>query len=364
MQIDDYNNAAVFSQFPVYGLNSVQKQAFLQQRLNWLTHHHAAHCPEYARLLTCIGEANSPMCNIEHIEQVPPVAARLFKDYGLKSIKDDEVFRLMRSSGTSGRQSQIYLDADSAKLQSQILVKTLQHWLGKQRRPMLIIDAKETMQNKNGMSARAAGLQGMSFFGRNHCYALDENMQLRIDEVKSFIERYHNQQIFIFGFTFIVWQQFIQALQSLGLKFNLQQAILIHGGGWKKMQQQAVDDKTFKQQINAQLGDVSVHDYYGMVEQTGTIYMQCEHGHLHCPVWSDVVVRDINSLAQLKNGQQGLLQVNSALPTSYPGHSILTEDLAVIHGEDDCPCGRLGKYFTLHGRVPNSQVRGCSDTFS
>ena len=51
------------------------------------------------------------------------------------------------------------------------------------------------------------------------------------------------------------------------------------------------------------------------------------------------------------------------LPRSYPGHSLLTEDLGVLLGEDDCPCGRKGKYFKVTGRVPRAEVRGCSDTY-
>jgi hypothetical protein len=52
------------------------------------------------------------------------------------------------------------------------------------------------------------------------------------------------------------------------------------------------------------------------------------------------------------------------LPTSYPGHSILTEDLGVIQGIDDDPGGWLGKRFSLLGRVPRTQLRGCSDTYA
>lgn len=32
--------------------------------------------------------------------------------------------------------------------------------------------------------------------------------------------------------------------------------------------------------------------YYGMVEQTGCIYMQCEYGHYHASNYSDVLIRD------------------------------------------------------------------------
>ena len=52
------------------------------------------------------------------------------------------------------------------------------------------------------------------------------------------------------------------------------------------------------------------------------------------------------------------------LPESYPGHSLLTEDEGVILGEDDCPCGRRGKYFKILGRLPQAEIRGCSDTYA
>lgn len=346
------------SELPIYSLDKADKQDWLTQRLLYLTQHHAENSSAYRKLL------NAAQTLPASIEDIPPVFARQFKDFELKSVPEAKIFKTMRSSGTNGAHSKIFLDTESAKQQSQILVKTLQHWLGKQRRPMLLIDSQQTLKANGAMSARAAGLQGLSFFGRNHCYALDENMQLDVAAITTFFEQYHDQNILIFGFTFIVWQQFIQQLQKLKLKFKLDAAVLIHGGGWKKMQQQAISDHQFKSAIKTQLGDIKVHDYYGMVEQTGTIYMQCEKGFLHTPVWSDILIRDVDSLNVLKNGAQGLVQVNSALPTSYPGHCILTEDLGRIIGEDDCQCGRKGKYFVIDGRVPKAEVRGCSDTFS
>jgi hypothetical protein len=54
----------------------------------------------------------------------------------------------------------------------------------------------------------------------------------------------------------------------------------------------------------------------------------------------------------------------SILPNSYPGHSLLTEDEGVLIGEDDCMCGRLGKYFKIVGRLKNAEIRGCSDTYA
>jgi len=57
-----------------------------------------------------------------------------------------------------------------------------------------------------------------------------------------------------------------------------------------------------------------------------------------------------------------VIQVLSVLPRSYPGHSLLTEDVGALLGEDDCPCGRLGRTLRVDGRLKSAEPRGCSDT--
>ena len=104
------------------------------------------------------------------------------------------------------------------------------------------------------------------------------------------------------------------------------------------------------QALREHLGIERVFNYYGMVEQGGSIFMECEHGHLHAPVFADVIVRDPITLAPLGPGQTGVLQVLSALPVSYPGHSLLTEDLGSLDGAG----------FRLAGRAPEADLRGCS----
>ena len=101
-----------------------------------------------------------------------------------------------------------------------------------------------------------------------------------------------------------------------------------------------------------------------MVEQTGCIYMQCEHGHLHASNFSDIIIRNPKDFSVASFGEKGIVQVVSLLPESYPGHSLLTEDEGVVLGEDDCPCGRKGKYFKILGRLKNAEIRGCSDTYA
>ena len=84
---------------------------------------------------------------------------------------------------------------------------------------------------------------------------------------------------------------------------------------------------------------------------------------MHSPSYSEVIVRNPISLLPSDVGHEGVVQVISILPMSYPGHSILTEDLGTVMGRDDCKCGRIGQYFVISGRIKDAEVRGCSDTY-
>ena len=198
-------------------------------------------------------------------------------------------------------------------------------------------------------------------------------MSVNFDAISDFIElcqqKYPDDPIFIFGFTFMIWQYFVKVLEQQNKNLDLSQVIVLHSGGWKKLQQQAVSNSEFKARlqrvVSKNKSQCKIHNFYGMVEQTGTVYVECESGFLHAPVWSDIEVKsfeNINKNAQIKT--QGVIQLSSLLPTSYPGHIILTEDIGTLHGIDNCSCGRNGKYFTVEGRLAKAETRGCSDTQS
>ena len=89
--------------------------------------------------------------------------------------------------------------------------------------------------------------------------------------------------------------------------------------------------------------------------------MECEQGHLHASIFSDIIIRNPENFSVCPIGETGFVKVLTPLATSYPGHSILTEDMGTLLGIDDCPCGRLGKYFRIDGRMAKAEIRGCSD---
>ena len=351
---------------PLYGLDSSEKKAILTRRLVELTSMHRRRCSAYDLMMRCITFDESTIGNYEEIPFLP---VRLFKDLTLKSIDDEEVVKTITSSGTSGQAvSKIYLDKETSTNQQKAMVKIVSDFIGGSRMPMLIIDCPSVVKDRRSFSARGAGILGFSLFGSKKIYALKDDMSLDIEGIDHFLSEHRGEKILLFGFTFMVWQHFYKELVRLrdehGLTFDLSNAVLIHGGGWKRLQSEAVDWVEFERALKDICGISKVHDYYGMVEQTGCIYMQCEYGHLHASVFSDVITRRAKDFSKCEFGEKGIIQVVSSIPESYPGHSLLTEDEGIMIGEDDCPCGRKGKYFRILGRLKNAELRGCSDTYA
>jgi phenylacetate-coenzyme A ligase PaaK-like adenylate-forming protein len=338
------------------------KQTMLQQELWALTSHHAEHCVPYKNLL------NALQCKIRPeaaIGELPFLPVRMFKHHELRSIPLSAVQKTLTSSGTTGQLvSKIYLDKDTAIYQSKTLTNIMKDFIGAKRLPMILIDSQSIIKNRQSFSARGAGLLGLMIFGRDHFYLLDENMQVRWQELEAFLAKHQAGPLLLFGFTFMVWQFLYQECVKHNMKLNLPNSILIHSGGWKKLLDMAVSNEVFKEKLGEQLGLQRIYNFYGMVEQVGSVFMECEQGHLHTPNFADVIVRDELSLEPCAIGQPGIMQVLSILPHSYPGHSLLTEDRGMLLGEDDCSCGRKGKYFRVEGRIPAAELRGCSDTYA
>ncbi len=346
---------------PEYSIENERKRDLLLSELNELTKFHYSNCLPYNNILTNL-ELNKTAA-FNYIEEVPYLPVRLFKTQKIQSIPDNEVLKFLTSSGTTNQQvSRIALNRETSLLQVKALASIITSYIGNKRLPMIIIDTDATIKNKSSMSARGAGLVGLSNFGRNHFFALDENMELKVDEFLSYVDKYNSEPILIFGFTFMVWQYLYKKLKDSGKKVDLSSAILIHSGGWKKLQDQAVSNEIFKSELFELLGIKKIYNFYGMVEQVGSIFMECEFGYLHTPNFAEILIRDYTTWQTLPAGETGVIQTLSILPKSYPGHSLLTEDLGTIIGIDNCPCGRKGTYFTVNGRVPKAELRGCSDT--
>ena len=268
----------------------------------------------------------------------------------------------MVSSGTSNQKpSVIYLDKNNAKNQVKVLGKIVSTIIGNKRLPMLIIDQDPRLASKLNFNARAAGIFGFSIFGKNHCYLLDKKNNIHYSALNNFLKNFGKEKFLVFGFTSLIYEKLIKNLSNDEFKFDFKNGILLHGGGWKKLEKLKISNKKFKQELLKKINLSNIYNYYGMVEQTGSIFVECNKcNHFIASVFSDIFIRD-KKFNITKNGDKGLIQLLSLLPTSYPGHNILTEDIGEIIPECKCDCSYKGKHFLVHGRAKESEVRGCSD---
>ncbi len=317
------------------------------KELGSLTQHHLKHCAAYARLFEKLKLKLPPYAALEEIPYLP---AGLFKSHELLSIPKEHVFKTLLSSGTTSTiPSRIFLDRETAQQQTAALAAIVTSFIGKERRPLLVVDTEEVIRDRTLFSARGAALVGMLLFGRDSFYLFDHDAAA----FETWQRQHKDEPWLIFGFTSLIWQA--------SLPLCPPGSILLHGGGWKKLETQGVSNEDFKAKLKSRSGIAHCHNFYGMVEQTGSIAMECEEGQLHTSDYSDILIRNQDTFKEAKRGEVGVIQTFSTLPKSYPGHSLLTEDLGFECGEDQCPCGRKGKTFQVVGRVPEAELRGCSD---
>jgi hypothetical protein len=226
---------------------------------------------------------------------------------------------------------------------------------------MIIIDKKLESDNLINLNARNTAIRGFSIFGKNHTYIINNSNEIDYNFLNLFLKEFGNSKFLVFGFTSDVFNFLIKKIDINKIKYDFRNGFLLHGGGWKKMEENKIDNKLFKKKLLDKIKIKNVFNYYGMVEQTGSIFIECKCGKFITSIFSDIIIRDEN-FNVLKKNKRGLIQLFSLLPTSYPGHSILTEDIGEIIDEHGCKkCDLKGKSFIVHGRAKQSELRGCSD---
>jgi hypothetical protein len=304
-----------------------------------------------------------------NIADLPYLPVGTFKASPPLALVDSEsIVRTLASSATTGQTpSRVVLDAATSRRMVKGVAAIASDFIGARRRPYLVIDAVETLAPGGDFGARAAAIQGLRPFATELvcCLKADPTGALQIDEPRllEFAAKWRATEVLAYGFTYVLWQHFVSPLRARGITLDMPNVRVLHSGGWKRLQEQAVTRTAFAAGVAQVFGcsNDRVLDFYGMVENVGVIYPDCEYGHKHVPAFAAVIVRDPLTLRPVEEGQQGLVQVCSVLPTSFPGFLVLTDDIAEVISYDGCACGRRGISFRFVKRVPQSEIRGCGN---
>lgn len=333
---------------------------FLGSLLDDLTQLHQGNCAPYRKIVESFFCEYQPKSSIE---QVPFIPIGLFKQIELKSVPSSSIVRTLKSSGTSGGTSSVFLDKVTAINQIKVLTEIFQQSVSSKKIPMIVADYERISNPGDSIDARAAAVKGFSIFASETHFLMNQNSKILINLLREIQEKYENSEVFFFGFTFVIWNDLLDKLEEEGIRLKFPKATLIHGGGWKKLLDLAVSNEEFKVRAKDRLGVNKVLNYYGMAEQTGSLYFECEESYLHTTPFGYIIIRDYKDLSVSENGEVGIVQLLSVIPRSYPGHSILTEDIGLVIGDDGCKCRKPGRYFKILGRLPEAEIRGCSDVY-
>ena len=343
----------------VFNFKKKERDKFFEKSFYELIKFHEKNCKNYSLILKKMGfQINKKAKSSE----TPPLPVSIFKDNKLYSCKEKKIVKKLFSSGTTGnKQSQIFLDAINSKVQTKVLVQIMEYFFGKKRMPMLIIEKKFEHKDRTNLLASQAAVNGFSILAKKTYFALHSNGQINLEEIEKFLEEFTDEKKIIFGFTNKVFQFFLEK-QNLPKNIQFKNCILLHGGGWKKIESKSMDPQKFKIELKKRYNFKKIVNYYGLIEQTGSIFVECNKcDAFKCSIYSDVYVRDENLKIEKKNNKEGLIQLMSLLPSSYPGNNILTEDLGVICPSQTCKCNFKGKRFKIKGRSKESEIRGCAN---
>lgn len=314
------------------------------------------HWPVQIRLATRV--ADLPYLPVGILKAQPPFAL----------VAPHEIKRVLTSSSTTGQMpSRIALDSSTARRMTKGAVAIAQDFIGSARRPYLVVDVPASVRGGPELGARGAAIQGLQPFANEVTYCLKPNQagDFTLDDNATFrfAESRGHAPALVYGFTYMIWRYLVEPLLAKNVNLGMAEVYILHSGGWKLLQNQAVDKQTFNQGVARVFGCCPdrVIDFYGMVENVGVIYPDCREGNKHVPVFADILVRNPLTLEPVSEGEQGIVQVVSVLPTSFPGNLLLTADVAKIVAYNGCRCGRPGVAFRFVGRVAKSEIRGCGN---
>ena len=341
-------------------INNIKDKNFLDKIKSRLKIHFNK-CIKYKQL---IQSRSIKITNIKSLIEVPFLHINDFKKNDLYSVHRSKIFKTLNSSSTTGNQpSKIYLDKQNSRDQQLVLKEIMKKILGPNRMPMLIIEKKPNLNDRNNFSAKYAAIFGFSIFGNNHTYLLDQNGEINYKDINLFLKKFNKDNFFIFGFTFTIFKYLIKKIDMSKINFSMANGILLHGGGWKKMEKYKINNSNFVNKIIKKNKIKKIYNYYGLIEQTGSIFLECENCRKFVTTEYSKVLTRRSDMSICNNNEVGVIQLISTVPTSYPGNSILVEDLGLIHGNHYCNNDNgERKCFSILGRLPKSEIRGCSDT--
>ena len=329
--------------------------------------YHMEKCPQYRQLAEGLNFSPDQLKTVDDLVKAPMVPTLYYKRHAMFSMPRWRMAMKVTSSGTSGKFSQIGFDWGCVFAEVPMVLRLgWKHGLIDPRPTNYVVLGYKPNQNNHTGVTRT--MFGLTFFAPpiRRSYALhyqDGAYVPDLDGCVRALERYAKSPFptRVVGFPSYLWFG-LKRMEELGVSLNLRPGSkILLAGGWKQHYAQEVDKSRLYSLAKKVLGveEENIKEFFGAVEHP-IFFNACPRHHFHVPIYSRVLIRDVNTLEPLPYGQVGLVNLLSPLIKATPTASVMTDDLGYLEPGSKCGCGLASPYLTILGRVGLSDIKTCA----
>lgn len=336
-----------------------------------ILNYHIKNNETYANILKLENFDCSELKTMDDLYKIPALPTLFVKNNELFTKPKQSMISKSTTSGTSGKKSIVGIDLNTGSYMVRIAMRTMNHFKLFSWRPTnhVILGYQPAKGNETGIT-KTTFASTLVTVPLKRVYALKrtkEGYQLDVDTLISSLQKFDQQgfPVRLMGlpaFHYLL----LTTMKERGIKLNLHpKSYLFLGGGWKQYYFENADKNDLFKLAQEVLGVPDNHckDFFSAVEHP-IMCVDCKNHHFHVPVYTRVIIRDVETLEPVGYGKPGIVNFVSPLMKSMPLNSIMTDDLAILYEGETCGCGNTAPYFKLLGRAGLQELKTCAVTAS
>lgn len=303
---------------------------------------------------------------LDEVENIPPLFVGTMKISEFCNFEKKDLAAVFTSSGTNGQKTQSFFDKESLER-----LETLSYNIFKEIGFTSDIPVHYFLFSYDISKANNVGTSWSDNQILKLAPSKSVNWMIEWNEDKKefvfdsekwarvFVELSREAPVRLLGFPAFMYKMMEDIKRLYGKIKIYPESFVIAGGGWKNHLGKAMGLKEFIDYMEDCIGirRENIRDTYGMAEH-GIPYCSCKEGHLHVPIFSEIIARNPITLEKVDYGQEGLLQLLTPYNVAQPNLSILSTDLVVI--DKDCICGLKGDFIKSIRRGGIKKHKGCA----